>query len=55
MNLLYLAGIDLPMRQARAVQTLHTTHALARQGSGYDWSLAARRGPASARCWVTTA
>ena len=32
MNLLYLAGIDLPMRQARAVQTLHTTHALASQG-----------------------
>ena len=32
MNLLYLAGIDLPMRQARAVQTLHTTHALAEQG-----------------------
>lgn len=32
MNLLYLAGIDLPMRRARAVQTLHTTHALAEQG-----------------------
>jgi glycosyltransferase involved in cell wall biosynthesis len=31
-TLLYLGGIDLPMPQARAVQTLHTAHALASLG-----------------------
>jgi glycosyltransferase involved in cell wall biosynthesis len=31
-TLLYLGGIDLPMPQARAVQTLHTAHALAARG-----------------------
>lgn len=31
-RIFYLGGIDLPMRQARAVQTLHTAHAMARLG-----------------------
>jgi glycosyltransferase involved in cell wall biosynthesis len=31
-SLFYLGGFDLPLRQARGVQTLHTAHALAESG-----------------------
>lgn len=43
--LLYLGGIDLPMPQARVVQTLHTAHGLARQGCAV--TLAVGRAPRS--------
>lgn len=32
-RLFYMGGFELPTRQARAVQSLHTAHALARQGT----------------------
>ena len=43
MRLLYLGGIDLPMPQARVVQTLHTAHGLAEQG--WQVTLAVGRAP----------
>lgn len=43
LSILYLGGIDLPMPQARAVQTLHTAHGLARQGCAV--TLAVGRAP----------
>src|SRR5204862_3380454 len=43
MSLFYAGGIDVPMRQARAVQTLHTARALAAHGCRV--TLAAARTP----------
>ena len=50
LRLLYLAGIDLPMPQARAVQSLHTARALAAQGCHVTLAVgrAPRMGPQDA-------
>lgn len=48
LRVLYLASIDVPHRKARAIQVVHTSHALARRGARVTL-LAGRRGRGTVR------